>query len=119
MCCVRGFLVGQFLNAYFLGRYLISKESKIMTDITIHNIEKINSVTRELGAEAGGGFVRNLFIVTKDGTITLSLFSDKKDNFSANDYSSWIDAFSMSRLSYTSNQKVIPLKRVAAKGVEA
>ena len=71
------------------------------------------------GAEAGGGFVRNLFIVTKDGTITLSLFSDKKDNFSANDYSSWIDAFSMSRLSYTSNQKVIPLKRVAAKGVEA
>tara|TARA_R110002051_G_scaffold28091_3_gene67226 strand:- start:410 stop:682 length:273 start_codon:yes stop_codon:yes gene_type:complete len=90
-----------------------------MTDITIHNVEKINSVTRELGAAAGGGFVRNLFLVTKDGTIKLSLFSDKEDNFSANEYSSWIDAFSMSRLSYTSDRKVIPLKRVAAERVEA
>jgi len=59
-------------------------------EITIHNIKRIHSVTREISK---GTMVRNLFIANGAEVIELSLHSDESEKLKIHDFSKWIDAY--------------------------
>jgi len=50
-------------------------------DISCHNVKKINSSVREI---RDGLFVQNIWIITGEGNLELSLFAKEKSSFEVN-----------------------------------